>query len=433
MEWNFPPGPVFDQLYKEVILKCEGTLKLYGLVESVKYHFVKAATHSQRHRLDSARIHEERIREHQMGGPGYCNFCIVQAPTHTLDCRHRLCGSCIVALGKEVSRWHFRFGQCPLCQDLQDLVLAIQPSTAGDRILVLGGDDAESTWQFLKDLERVVGLKLVDLRGLFDEVRACGIGIFFAFAIFLEGWSLYDCKYHLSRMRPKKIRRDEAIFGDKLAWKFEEIQRSNGTTIVIDTGKEAWSNRQSNSVEVHKPDVLVQYHGGIHSHSILTTNSSQLLASLFYIELDAMPDATSPSQYCAVLLQCRVPPGQPLVELLCRLRREDTSLYYRDSKANEISEELCTEAIFWECERHRPFLRIVIVHIASIESEVYISIDGLDGRKHWVSNCPYKIEQLIRDQEMDHVFGRRDRKIESETWAKVAQAEQELREALNNI
>lgn len=73
-------------------------------------------------------------------------------------------------------------------------------------------------------------------------------GIFFAFAIFLEGWSLYDCKYHLNRMRPKKIRRNEAIFGDKLAWNFEEIQRSNGTTIVIDTGKEAWSNRQSNTV-----------------------------------------------------------------------------------------------------------------------------------------------------------------------------------------
>lgn len=146
-----------------------------------------------------------------------------------------------------------------------------------------------------------------------------------------------------------------------------------------------------------------------------------------------MPDTTCTSQYCAVMLQCRVSPGQPLVDLLCRLRRENTSLYYRDSGANEISEELCTEAIFWECERHRPFLRMIILHISSIESEVYISIDGLDGRKHWVSNCPYKIEQLIRDQEMDNVFGRRDRKIESETWTKAAQAEQELREALNNI
>lgn len=158
-------------------MKCESALNLYGLVESVKYHFVTTATHSLRNRLDSARIHEERIRAYRPGGSGYCNFCIVQSPTHTLGCQHRLCGSCIVALGNEVSRWHFRLGKCPICQELQEIVLAIQPSTAGDRVLVLGGDDAGSTWQFLKDLERIVGLKFVDLRGLFDEVRACGIGM----------------------------------------------------------------------------------------------------------------------------------------------------------------------------------------------------------------------------------------------------------------
>jgi hypothetical protein len=50
-------------------------------------------------------------------------------------------------------------------------------------------------------------------------------------------------------MRPKKFRRGTAIFGDKLAWNFEEIQRSNDITIVIDTGKGAWSNRQTNVAE----------------------------------------------------------------------------------------------------------------------------------------------------------------------------------------
>ncbi|GKU05313.1 unnamed protein product [Fusarium langsethiae] len=430
---NFLPGSVFDRLYKEVIMKCESALNLHGLVESVKYRFVAVATHNQRHGLDSAQVHEERIREYRPGGPGYCNFCIVQPPTHTLGCRHRLCGSCIVSRGLEVSRWHFRLETCPLCQELHQTVFAIKPPTAGDRVLVLGGGDAEGTWQFLKNLERTVGLKLVDLRGLFDEVRACGIGIFFAFAIFLEGWSLYDCKYHLARMRPKKFRRGTAIFGDKLAWNFEEIQRSNDITIVIDTGKGAWSNRQTNVAEARSPDVLVQYHGDIFSNSLFQTISSRLLASLFYIELDTMPDASRSSQYCAVMLQCRIPPGQPLIDFLCRLRREKTSFYYQGFGTNEMSEELCTESVLWECERHQPFLRTVILRILSVESEVHIAIDGLDGRKHWVSNCPYKIERLIRDQEMDCVFGRRDRKYMTETWMEAAQAEQDLIEALNNV
>jgi hypothetical protein len=98
-----------------------------------------------------------------------------------------------------------------------------------------------------------------------------------------------------------------------------------------------------------------------------------------------------------------------------------------------MSEELCTESVLWECERHQPFLRTVILRILSVESEVHIAIDGLDGRKHWVSNCPYKIERLIRDQEMDCVFGRRDRKYMTETWMEAAQAEQDLIEALNNV
>lgn len=177
MNLGFIPASVFDRLYKEVITKCESTLNMYGVVELVKCHFVAVATYNLKHALDSAQVHRERIRRHFLGGHGYCNFCIVQPPTHTLSCRHRVCGSCIMALGTEVSQWHYRVDMCPLCRIVDDTVFAIKPLTAGDRVLILGGEDAESTWRFLKDLERTAGFKSVDLRGLFDEVRAYGIGM----------------------------------------------------------------------------------------------------------------------------------------------------------------------------------------------------------------------------------------------------------------
>lgn len=87
---------------------------------------------------------------------------------------------------------------------------------------------------------RTFTLQVIDLR----------LGIFFAFALFLDGWSLYDCKYHLARVRYRKIRRDTAIFGDNLRWNLDEIQRSNDITIVIDTGKKAWSNRHTHDVKM---------------------------------------------------------------------------------------------------------------------------------------------------------------------------------------
>ncbi|CAF3656721.1 unnamed protein product [Fusarium graminearum] len=427
---NFTPSSVFDRLYKDIITRCECALNSYGVVELVKHRFVAIATYNFEHGLDIAQLHQERVQACRPD-PGYCNFCIVQPPANALECQHRLCDSCIVALGMEISHWHYWLGKCPLCQMVHEAVFAIKPSTAGNRVLVLGGEDTERTWQFLKNLERTVGLKMVDIRGLFDEVRACGTGIFFALAIFLEGWDLYDCKHHVTRIRSKKFRRGTVMFGSKLKWNLDEIQRCNDSTIVIDTGKSAWSNRRTS--DIHKTDLLVQYEGGTFDNSFLETISSQILSSLFYIELDTMPDALLSSQYCAVMLHCRIPPGQPLVDLLYRLRRAKTSCYYQYFGVNEIREDLCSDAIVWDCERGRPFMRTLIFHISSIEDDIRIAIDGLDGRKHWISHCPYKIKHIIRDQEIDNVFGKRDKKHVNGNWKEAAHAEKELRETLNNV
>lgn len=111
-------------------------------------------------------------------GAEYCAFCIVQPPSHTLDCRHRLCSSCIMALGSSpVGTWHYELRSCPVCRTRNISTLPLQPLTAGERVLVLGGDDAEKIWQFLKDLERGIGLKQVNISEFFDEIRAYGVSM----------------------------------------------------------------------------------------------------------------------------------------------------------------------------------------------------------------------------------------------------------------
>lgn len=34
-------------------------------------------------------------------------------------------------------------------------------------------------------------------------------------------------------------------------------------------------------------------------------------------------------------------------------------------------------------------------------------IDGTDGKRYYLSNCPYRISRLIRDQEIESPFGSR--------------------------
>lgn len=179
---GFPPEVVFDHLYRDVILQCGRKLKFYGLVEVIKRNFLSIAVKNEQLRQDSALSHEARIQEHRamakVQGAEHCAFCIVQPPSHTLDCRHRLCSSCILARGLSlVGTWHYELKSCPLCRAQNLTTLPIQPLTAGDRVLVLGGDNAENIWQFLKDLERCIGLKLVNISELFDEIRAYGVGM----------------------------------------------------------------------------------------------------------------------------------------------------------------------------------------------------------------------------------------------------------------
>lgn len=52
------------------------------------------------------------------------------------------------------------------------------------------------------------------------------------------------------------------------------------------------------------------------------------------------------------------------------------------------------------------------MEVASMSSILDMKMDGLAGQES-LSNCPYKLLALIRDQGLDCVFGRKDHQVKS--------------------
>ena len=137
-------------------------------------------------------------------------------------------------------------------------------------------------------------------------------------------------------------------------------------------------------------------------------------AGLFYIELTSLPSFYSSPEICSVQVHCRIPPGHALLDLLFKLRREKRYFYYRGSELEETKGELCTEDVLSRCQSYGPFIREIRVEALSTDTKINIDMDGDDGR-YSISKCPYRISDLIRDQGLDDVFGRRGQKLRSDS------------------
>ncbi|KAI1181593.1 hypothetical protein F5B17DRAFT_264320 [Nemania serpens] len=134
--------------------------------------------------------------------------------------------------------------------------------------------------------------------------------------------------------------------------------------------------------------------------------SGRLISSLFYVELDATPTFYGPVQICYLRICCRVP-GPALLDLLVRLRRSDARLAYRgDERCMTIP--LCDHALLDSCKDAGSFSLQVEVQVSSIHSVIEIKIQGLPGGSQSISHCPYKLEDLIRDQGLSSAFGTSD-------------------------
>lgn len=58
-----------------------------------------------------------------------------------------------------------------------------------------------------------------------------------------------------------------------------------------------------------------------------------------------------------------------------------------------------------KCRQNQPFIRRINVTARSRNTQLSIRIDGTDGRTYELSNCPYQLSRLTKDQELESPFG----------------------------
>jgi len=133
--------------------------------------------------------------------------------------------------------------------------------------------------------------------------------------------------------------------------------------------------------------------------------ADNLLASLFYIELDGVPEFDRTVFVCKGRILCRIGPTHRALRALIIRLKDFVARFHLDF---EQSITCVDTSIMRSIEKGRPYSRRFTLKVMSLEDTVDIKVDGLTRRARSISNCPYKLRTLITDQGLDCVFGHRN-------------------------
>lgn len=151
--------------------------------------------------------------------------------------------------------------------------------------------------------------------------------------------------------------------------------------------------------------------------------ADSLLASLFYIELVHEPLFHSSRIICELQMRCRLPSGPFLSDLVARLcqpprrTRSDARLCDLSERANvyyggngQVHAIAAIDDRLWnEIRAGGSFIKYLNVEVFSLDSMIEVRIDSIIGdERPFISNCPYRLGKLVKDQGMDCKFGHRD-------------------------
>lgn len=121
-----------------------------------------------------------------------------------------------------------------------------------------------------------------------------------------------------------------------------------------------------------------------------------MLASLFYIRLDSLPVFSGHSFTCKAKILCRLDPGRELHALLSRLRRSRACFCIQSAEHKQCNTQVS------------PFCMPIQFCVPSMVDLVHVEIEGLTRRPQNISNCPYRLSDLVMDQGLHLIFGRSD-------------------------
>lgn len=154
-----------------------------------------------------------------------------------------------------------------------------------------------------------------------------------------------------------------------------------------------------------KNDTFLCYKGGPYCRQLFDLTCSKLFCSLFYIQLESLPLFYSSPELCTVTILCRIGPSQALMDLLHKLYYAKTCFYYQCDGLIAPKTLLCGDQQIRECRGTQPFARKINLITSSPRAFIAVQIDGLDGKRYPLSNSPYQIEELAREQGLLDFFG----------------------------
>lgn len=155
-------------------------------------------------------------------------------------------------------------------------------------------------------------------------------------------------------------------------------------------------------------DFRITFDGGSYNTAILKSTSERLIATLFYLEISIVPRFYSSPEQCHVKVQCRVPPGHALLDLLYQLERHGTRLYYRGDELLYTDVPLVEHDVVQTCRGGNSFCKMIALQVYSLRSTLDVKIGSVEGPNFSISRCPYELQALIRDQRLDDPFNRSD-------------------------
>jgi len=132
--------------------------------------------------------------------------------------------------------------------------------------------------------------------------------------------------------------------------------------------------------------------------------ADNLLAALFYLELDTLPQFNRTVFVCKAVIRCRLPPSHKALRALVMRLKDTRAQFYMEC---EQSVPCINTEIYQMIEGGAPFAREITFSVLSLDDVIDIKIDGITKRARSISNCPYQMRTLIKDQGLDCVFGSR--------------------------
>lgn len=160
--------------------QCEKVLNIPYFTVRIKLLFSSLVSQVRKQGNDTIKQHLKIIQSaNHLSGTFTqmaCSLCLIRLARYTLDCKHRICGSCILLFSDELEPWRFKHTSCQLCHKDNTKIIAIKPPTAGDRILYLSDTVSKRTLNFLKELQIMTRLNGMPFGEHFDILHSTELG-----------------------------------------------------------------------------------------------------------------------------------------------------------------------------------------------------------------------------------------------------------------